>query len=328
MGSTRSWVRSGVIAGIAAAVVVILWFLAVDLIAGEPFRTPAFLAGALFGADTPDFSAGNIALFTVVHLLVFALIGVVVAWVVSHLDVVPPVLLGLALGFLMFDLIFYGSVMGTGVDVIQSLGWPALLAGNLIAGIVLLVTLTMLNVARPVSWSEALESWGTIREGVVAGLIGAAVVAFWFLIVDLVQGRIFFTPAAIGSALIGGARATSEVDVSVLPILTYTIVHIFAFVVTGLVAAAVLRAAERTSSVVLIGGVLLFFVFEAFSIGLLAIVSMWLFDALSWWSIAAANLIAALAMGTYLARRHSRLLSDFRDMDAEERFDNPPLPAR
>lgn len=159
----------------------------------------------------------------------------------------------------------------------------------------------------------------------MAGLIGAAVVAIWFLIVDVIQGRMFFTPAAIGSALIGGARAPSEVDVSILPILAYTIVHVFAFVMTGLVAASVLRAAERTSSVVLIGGVLLFFVFEAFSIGLLAILSMWLFEALSWWSIAVANLIAALAMGTYLARRHTELLSDFRDRDLEERLDNPRL---
>ena len=325
MENTRRWVRSGVIAGVAAAVVVILWFLVIDLIAGEPLRTPAFLAGALFGTDTPAFGTGNIALYTVIHLVVFALIGVVVAWVVRHLDVVPPVLLGLAIGFLLFDLIFYGSVIVTGVDVIQALGWPEVLAGNLIAGIVLLVTLTMLNVARPVSWSEALESWGTIREGVMAGLIGAAVVAIWFLIVDVIQGRMFFTPAAIGSALIGGARAPSEVDVSILPILAYTIVHVFAFVMTGLVAASVLRAAERTSSVVLIGGVLLFFVFEAFSIGLLAILSMWLFEALSWWSIAVANLIAALAMGTYLARRHTELLSDFRDRDLEERLDNPRL---
>lgn len=328
MANTRSWVRSGMIAGAVAAVVVAVWFLGIDMLAGEAFRTPAFLAGALFGADAPDFGAGSIALYTVLHFAVFAVLGVAVAWALDRLDVAPPVLLGIALGFLLFDLIFYGSVIVTGVDVIRSLGWPALLAGNLIAGIVLTVMLTMLGVARPVSWSEALESWGAIREGVIAGLIGAGAVALWFLVVDLVQGRILFTPAAIGSALIGGARAASEVDITALTVLSYSIVHVFAFVVTGLVAASVLRTAERTSSVVLIGGVLLFFTFEAFSIGLLAILSQWLFDALSWWSIAVANLVAALAMGTYLARRHSALLSDFRERDAEDRLDQPPLPAR
>ncbi len=328
MESRRSWFRSGVIAGVAAAIVVVLWFLAIDLFAGEPLRTPAFLAGALSGTDTPDFGMGAIALYTLLHLLVFVLLGVLAAWVISHLDVVPPVLLGIALGFLLFDLIFYGSIIATGVDVIRSLGWPALLAGNLIAGIVLMVALTMMNVSRPVSWSEALESWGAIREGVIAGLIGAVVVAVWFLIIDLAQGRPFFTPAAIGSAVIGGARAASDVDVSALTVLTYTILHFVAFIATGLVAAAVLRAAERTSNVVLIGGVLLFFVFEAFSIGLLAILASWLFEALSWWSIAGANLIAALAMGVYLARRHSDMLSYWRDSNAEEELENPPLPAR
>lgn len=325
MASTRGWIGRGAIAGLIAAATVILWFLAIDMLAGEPFRTPAFLAGALFGGARPAFGAGSIALYTAVHVAVFVLIGIVTAAVVARLDAVPPVLLGIALGFLLFDLVFYGSVLATGVDIVRSLGWPALLAGNLIAGIVLMVTLTLLGVAAPVGWAQALESYGTIREGVTAGLIGAVLVAVWFLALDLLAGRPFFTPAALGSVLVGDAASAADVNVAAVPVIAYTVVHVFAFIITGLVAAAVFEAAERTSDAVLLGGVLLFFVFEAFSIGLLAIVSRWLLDVLSWWSIAAANLIAAAGMGVFLVRRHARLMHDFRTTEAEERLAGRPV---
>jgi hypothetical protein len=51
-----------------------------------------------------------------------------------------------------------------------------------------------------------------VREAVVAGLLGAAAVAIWFLLLDLLRGQPFFTPAALGSALFDGARGVAEVD--------------------------------------------------------------------------------------------------------------------
>ena len=44
-----------------------------------------------------------------------------------------------------------------------------------------------------------------LREGIVAGLIGAAVVALWFFVFDILRGRPFFTPGALGSALFLGS---------------------------------------------------------------------------------------------------------------------------
>src|SRR5205823_1851736 len=48
-----------------------------------------------------------------------------------------------------------------------------------------------------------------LREGFIAGLIGAGAVALWFLIVDIIAGRPFFTPAMLGSA---AARRTHLVE--------------------------------------------------------------------------------------------------------------------
>ena len=43
-----------------------------------------------------------------------------------------------------------------------------------------------------------------LREGFVGGCIGAAAVATWFLLVDTIGGRPFFTPAMLGSAVFFG----------------------------------------------------------------------------------------------------------------------------
>lgn len=318
MKATESWMGRGVVAGLVAATAVIAWFLGIDALANEPFRTPAFLSRVLFGADSGGFGTGAIALYTVVHYLVFIVIGISVAWVVERLGTAPPILLGLAIGFLLFDLVFYGSVLITGVNVVELLGWPAVLIGNLIAGIALMATLAAVGGAAPVNWPAMLREHYTIREGLIAGLLGAVLVATWFLVHDFIAGRPLFTPAALGSAMLGGARSAADVQVAPLPIFAYTVVHIAAFLVTGMVAAALFAAAEEVSEVVLLGGVLLFFVFEAFSIGLLAILSSWLIDALTWWSIAIANLIAAAGMGIFLVRRHPKLLHDLTHNELEE----------
>src|SRR2546428_12726625 len=39
------------------------------------------------------------------------------------------------------------------------------------------------------------------QEGLIAGLIGAATVALWFLIIDSIQGRPLYTPTVLGAAL-------------------------------------------------------------------------------------------------------------------------------
>jgi hypothetical protein len=53
----------------------------------------------------------------------------------------------------------------------------------------------------PSGVSETSEFSGVYIEGVVAGMIGAATIAIWFFIVDLYNGRPFYTPNVLGAAL-------------------------------------------------------------------------------------------------------------------------------
>ena len=85
---------------------------------------------------------------------------------------------------------------------------------------------------------EPGRSARSLREGIVAGLIGAAVVAVWFLVFDLLRGRPFLTPTLLGVAASSTASTTpAGLPTAVGPILGYTILHGLAFVAFGVVAA-------------------------------------------------------------------------------------------
>jgi hypothetical protein len=318
MKGPRTLVNRGVLAGIFAATALAAWFMVIDTLQGQPLATPAFLASALLGIGDGSVDPLAVGMYTVVHYAGFALLGIAMAWVAERAELIPGALLGVALGFLLFDVMFYGSLLVTGTAVVAELGWLPVLAGNIIAGLVLFGALGAMGAAAPVSWAEMLAAHRTLREGIITGLVGAGAVALWFLLIDLIGGRLFFTPAALGSALFLGARGVAEVDMSLGVIVGYTLVHVAAFIAVGCLAALVAAKAEQESEVILLGAILLFVTFEAFFVGMLAILSNWLVAELSVWSIAAANLIAALSMGVYLYRQHPALLHDLQHRDLEE----------
>jgi hypothetical protein len=296
----------GVVAGVAGATALALWFLVVDGSQGQPLRTPDFLAGALLGSQGIQMGVGGVLLYTLIHYGAFVVVGLLMSWILSLVETSSPVLLGLVLGFALFDLVFYGSVIITGVDVVQALGWPEVLVGNLIAGVCLMSVLHLTGATRPVTWWDSISHNRVVREAVVAGLIGAGIVAGWFLIFDLARGEPFFTPAALGSTLFLGASSVDQVSVSALTVLGYTVLHVAAFIVTGFLAAAIAVAADEQPPLVL-GAVLFFAVFEAFFMGGLAVLAEFLLGALAWWTIAVGNLLAAVSMGVYLWIHHPRL---------------------
>lgn len=304
--SSGSVIRQGILAGVVGATILAFWFLVVDALAGQPLRTPGFLAGALLGQEGLDISMGGIALFTVIHYAIWVAVGVLVSWFLSLLSVAAPLLLGVILGFALFAATFYGSVIVAGVDVVARLGWPAVLAGDVLAGVGALLVLHRAGATRRVPWYSTLAHNSVVRNGVIAGLIAAAVVAAWFLLLDLLQGRPLFTPAALGSVLFFGAESADQVRIGATTVLGYTAVHVAAFLGAGLIAAALFGAAEDTPPVIL-GALLLFVAFEAFFLGAMALLSEFLLGSLAWWNVAVGNLLAALVAGAWLVKQHPRV---------------------
>ena len=302
----RGIISRGVVAGVVGASVLAFWFLVVDGSQGEPFRTPGFLGGALLGTDALDPDFGPVILFTLVHYVAFIGVGLAVSWSLSKIQTTPNVFLGLALGFGLFDLVFYTGVTVTGVNVIGEFGWPAVLVGNLMAGVSLMSFLHYTGAAPPISWWIILGQNRVFKEGSIAGLVGAGTVALWFFIVDMGRGQPFFTPGALGSALFLGSTDPTAVSVSIATVAGYSIFHIGAFFALGFVAAALAGYAEDTPPLI-IGAVMLFVSFEAFFMGLMALSAEFLLSALAWWAIVVGNVLATLSMGSYLWVKHPRL---------------------
>lgn len=150
-----------------------------------------------------------------------------------------------------------------------------------------------------------------LREGVIAGIIGATCIAVWFLGVDMVAGRAFYTPETLGRGLLRILGPVPADQSPVTIVLVYTVFHYLAFIGVGILAALVIDVAGREPSV-LIGFVVLF---AAFEVGFYALVGLLQhaspLGTLVWYQVMLGNLIAALAMGTFLWRAHPGLHDQF-----------------
>ena len=135
-----------------------------------------------------------------------------------------------------FEAAFFALVGAVSQFMLGALVWWAVLIGNLLASVAMIGYLLRAHSALP---RGLIGSWaGVLREGVVAGLIGAAVVAVWFLALDLIRGEPLRTPAVLASGffrLSGGEG-----------ILLYTAAHGLAFIVFGIF---VFRIRERFDTV-------------------------------------------------------------------------------
>lgn len=146
-------------------------------------------------------------------------------------------------------------------------------------------------------------------EGIVAGLLGAATVAGWFLILDTVGGRPLLTPTILGTALFRGGEglgAAAGPPVSLEMVALYTWVHGLVFCVVGGVASRLLALAERRPNAGF-GILILFVVLEFGFVAAAMLFAAPVLRALSWPAIVLGNLLAAFVMGVYFWRRHPGL---------------------
>jgi hypothetical protein len=155
----------------------------------------------------------------------------------------------------------------------------------------------------------AARTSNVYEEGIVAGLLGAATIAVWFLILDAIQGRPLYTPTVLGTALFRsgvGLTAPENLGTSFELVIWFTWVHVLVFVVLGSAASGLLRLAERDPNFGF--GILLFLVVFMFGfIGVSLVFAEEVLHALAWPAILIGNLLAAGAMAWYFWRRHPQL---------------------
>ena len=161
----------------------------------------------------------------------------------------------------------------------------------------------MTTAAVPVP-SHARPRHNTLREGVIAGFIGASGVALWLLAVDVVGGRAFFTPATLGYGLF--SLFGTEPSSAVTAVLFYTVFHYAAFTAVGVLAVMAIHGARSHPSILALM-LMLFACVELGFLGLVALMAETRLGDLAWYQVGAANLLATALMGTYLWRTHPLL---------------------
>jgi hypothetical protein len=147
------------------------------------------------------------------------------------------------------------------------------------------------------------------QEGMIAGVIGAAAVALWFLLLDTAAGHPLYTPTVLGTAIFrNSALATPEtISVSLEMVAMFTWVHVLVFAALGGVASRLLAMAERNPSWGF-GLMLLFVVFEFGFVAAASLLAAPVLRVIPWPSVLGANLLAAAAMTAYFWRRHPHLV--------------------
>jgi len=154
--------------------------------------------------------------------------------------------------------------------------------------------------------TELSEVYG---EGIVAGLLGAATIALWFLVVDTLNGRPLYTPTVLGTAVFRGGAGLDHPEslpVSFELVMQFTWLHAIVFAIVGGLAARLLAFAEHTANVGF-GIVLLFVVFEFGFVAVTMVFAEDVLSSLAWPAVLVGNLLAAGVMGAYFWRHHPNL---------------------
>ena len=137
-----------------------------------------------------------------------------------------------------------------------------------------------------------------LRYGILAGAIGASVVAFFFLMVDFMAGRPLATPTALGAVPFDLSRPP---DLALIA--GYTAIHGVVFVAFASIIAVVLLGTRNppTSEVAQLG-VLSAALFLASTAIFYAFSTVWTISSMDSWRVLGANLLASVAMAVPLAR--------------------------
>jgi hypothetical protein len=300
----------GAVGGLAAGLVVALWFLALDLISGHPFQTPTRLADAVIGGQHVA-GARLVAAYTVLHFGVFAALGMAAASFLRSINVAPGLLVGAVFGLVVLTGVHYGALVVTGGRVLDGLPAVQVVVANLLGGVAMMTYLHFATRANAPMGLGVVREHRLVTRGFVTGLVGAGAVAAWFLVLDVARGQPFYTPAALGAALLLGATSPADVAVTLPLVAAYTVLHVAAFAAIGL---GVEWAAERIerAPAVLRAGVLAFVLVEGLFVGVVGALSQWVLGALGYWAVAVGNVLALTSMAMWVLATHPKLRGLFR----------------
>jgi len=160
---------------------------------------------------------------------------------------------------------------------------------------------------------------GTVGQGVIAGILGASVLALWFMILDWLRGEPLMTPSVLGTLVLRGESPPhGPHGIDPLAIAGYTVIHYTVFVALGVAGAWVANRIEARPRLIL-AVLILFTVMQAFAFSFTTVLAETLEGTVRWWAAVLGNLFAVAAMVVHLWSRHRRTR---KVLDGGEVFDS------
>lgn len=153
------------------------------------------------------------------------------------------------------------------------------------------------------------QDHSTVREGLIAGVLGATIVAGWYFAFDAAAGRPFHTPNVLGKVIFRGDLSPGERDVIPGIVAGYTVLHLIMFAIWGIALTFLVHLASRNLGLRMglwMGLVVGFCLFA----GLTYMLTTATGEQVPLWSVVGGSLAAVVSMGWYLWRRHPGLAAN------------------
>ncbi len=129
--------KDGIFSGVIGALMVAVWFLILDTLAGRPLYTPSLLGKILFrvpnALQDPTIVRSIAAVYTAAHTAVFVIVGLVAAYLVVASERMPPMRILFLFFFVIFEAAFFVYSLLAGGGLIARLGMTTVIIANLLA---------------------------------------------------------------------------------------------------------------------------------------------------------------------------------------------------
>ena len=293
----------GAIGGAVAGFVVILWFLVMDFVAGQPFDTPARLSSAVLHSEFSGPWPRLMMLYTVLHFGVFIALGAAASATLVILRIQPGVIVGGVFAIGVLNTVHYAGLLVTGTNLLTIVPIEQVATANLLGGTLMMAYLHRAMASEePFGWN-VLRRYPVLFEGLATGVVGAAIVAVWFLLVDLLAGSPLHTPAALASALLLGAENASQIELNVGVMAAYSILHLTSFVLVGMAFSWLVQSLHGAPAFG-IRALTVLLVMEGLFFGSVGMASGWIVQEMGWVTILVANVLAVAGMSGWIWQNH------------------------
>lgn len=163
----------------------------------------------------------------------------------------------------------------------------------------------------------------TVREGLATGLLGAVIVAVWYVICDLAAGRPFYTFNVLGRIFLQGDVNPGARAIDPGAVAGFVLLHLASFVLLGMALALLTHLASRNIQLrmgVWLGLVVAFL----FLTGLVFMLNTSTGNRLPLWEVLGGGVLGVTAMGWYLWRMHPGLGRSFDQAPLGDEVRSPP----